>query len=280
MIIYYFFDAEFLLTQNYSLYDNSSHFRLSCYFIFLGFGVKIPLWPFHFWLTKTHVEASTAFSIFLSGILVKTAVLGLVKFKFVFTVLNQYFMFFILGYGVVDASFKLFSQVDLKKLIAYTTVQEMSIMVFLVIFDSFFSRLILIYFCFFHTAISGLFFYINDSIYKRFGTRHISSISGLISTNPTLASLVILSVFLFIGLPFTIKFYIELQILYKLIFSNKLFSYIFIFVVQYLSILFFFKHLVSMTLGPIAVVTRPDLTIKEISVFSFFISIILILSVV
>jgi NADH-quinone oxidoreductase subunit M len=42
-------------------------------FFFIGFGIKIPVWPFHYWLTKVHVEAPTGFSIFLSGFLVKTA---------------------------------------------------------------------------------------------------------------------------------------------------------------------------------------------------------------
>lgn len=48
--------------------------------ILVGFGIKVPLFPFHFWLTKTHVEAPTFFSIYLSGFLVKTAVCGLYLF--------------------------------------------------------------------------------------------------------------------------------------------------------------------------------------------------------
>jgi formate hydrogenlyase subunit 3/multisubunit Na+/H+ antiporter MnhD subunit len=44
-----------------------------------GFGVKLPIWPFYGWLPKAHVEASTNFSIFLSGVLVKFAFFGLFK---------------------------------------------------------------------------------------------------------------------------------------------------------------------------------------------------------
>ena len=48
--------------------------------LLFGFLFKIPTFPFYFWLTKTHVEALTSFSIFLSGFLVKIAVFGLYKF--------------------------------------------------------------------------------------------------------------------------------------------------------------------------------------------------------
>ena len=276
MIYWYFGNNDFIGTS-YVNYKNSVVFKTACMLIFLGFGVKIPVWPFHFWLTKTHVEASTAFSIFLSGILVKTAVLGLVKFKFIFLGLNQFFIFFIIGYGVIDASLKLYSQVDFKKLIAYATVQEMSIMVMFIVFDSFFSRLALVYFCFFHTLISGLFFYINDMIYKRFGTRHINNVSGLINTQPLLASILVTSLFLFIGLPFTIKFYIEIQLLYRILSINLFFGYIFIFMVQYASIVFFFKNTIVMVFGPIQNNKKLDVSKKELSVVIFFLSGILLL---
>jgi len=54
-------------------WEDSELFLISILF-FIGFGVKIPIWPFHYWLTRVHVEASTGFSIFLSGFLVKAAV--------------------------------------------------------------------------------------------------------------------------------------------------------------------------------------------------------------
>jgi len=66
-----------LLSEQNSLfllpsYKLTSNFIKLCFFI--GFGIKIPMWPFYYWLTKTHVEASSFFSIYLSGFLVKTAV--------------------------------------------------------------------------------------------------------------------------------------------------------------------------------------------------------------
>lgn len=74
--------------------------------ILIGLGVKIPIWPFHFWLTKTHVEAPTYFSIYLSGFLVKTAIMG---FSVSLPYLNTYSigigitLFYI---GVIDSTLK------------------------------------------------------------------------------------------------------------------------------------------------------------------------------
>lgn len=253
--------------------------KLTSFFIFIGFAVKIPLWPFHFWLTKTHVEANTGFSIFLSGILVKTALLGLFKFKFIFIYINNYFLFFIIAYGIIDVSFKLYSQVDLKKLIAYATVQEMGLLVLLISFDSQYTRLLLIYFCFFHTTISGLFFLINDIVYKRFGSRHMTNLSGICSTHPKIFTTVMVSLFIFLGFPFTIKFYIELQILYKLIYSNMYYGLLFLFIVQYLSIIFFFKNIILILFGPLNNTLSVDLTVTELVYVLFFYTLILVLSI-
>jgi len=91
------------------------------------------MWPFHFWLTKTHVEAPTYFSIYLSGFLVKTAILGFIIF--IDYVSYQVLLFFIIisFVGVFDATLKFSHQIDLKKLVAYTTIQEMN-MILLIIY--------------------------------------------------------------------------------------------------------------------------------------------------
>ena len=259
--------------------SGSFFYKAASFFIFIGFSVKIPLWPFHFWLTKTHVEASTGFSIFLSGILVKTALLGLFKFKFIFFYLNEFFIFFIISYGVIDVSLKMYSQVDLKKLVAYATIQEMGLLMLVVCFDSIYTRQLLLYFCFFHTAISGIFFLINDFIYKRVGSRHLLNISGLCTTQPGLFLVTVVSLFIFLGIPFTVKFYIELQFLYKLLYTNIYYGFLFIFIVQYISIVFFFKNVVLFLFGPIFYTKSLDITLSESIYFFYFFVIVVMLSV-
>ena len=96
----------------------------------MGLAVKIPSWPFSFWITKTHVEVNTSFSIFLSGILVKIAIIALYKFFFVFDYNSLNYIYIICLIGIIDSSFKMINQTDFKKTIAYLTIQEMNILLF------------------------------------------------------------------------------------------------------------------------------------------------------
>ena len=78
--LYLFFlvgTSSFFVTSTFHFSTFELNFLFMCWFI--GFGVKLPIWPFYGWLPKAHVEASTNFSIFLSGVLVKFAFFGLLK---------------------------------------------------------------------------------------------------------------------------------------------------------------------------------------------------------
>jgi NADH-quinone oxidoreductase subunit M len=116
-----------------SSFDTVSYYYFSPFevnFLFLcfliGFGVKLPIWPFYGWLPKAHVEASTNFSIFLSGVLVKFAFFGLFKCLLVVELEPTcIYVYPFLILGIVDTVFKIFYQIDLKKLVAYSTVVEM-----------------------------------------------------------------------------------------------------------------------------------------------------------
>jgi formate hydrogenlyase subunit 3/multisubunit Na+/H+ antiporter MnhD subunit len=78
-------------------------------------------------LTKTHVEASAGFSMYLSGFLVKTALYGFYKYTSIIGLHINTTIFIVITFiGVVDASIKMFSQFDLKKLVAFCTIQEMN----------------------------------------------------------------------------------------------------------------------------------------------------------
>jgi len=135
------FGALFLIFALIYLFliTNSSKFSVISYYYFtsfeinfmfvcwlIGFGVKLPIWPFYGWLPKAHVEASTNFSIFLSGVLVKFAFFGLLKCLLTLQLEPTFiYVYPFLVVGVSDAIFKLFYQIDLKKLVAYSTVVEM-----------------------------------------------------------------------------------------------------------------------------------------------------------
>lgn len=181
---------------------------------FIGFGIKIPLWPFHYWLTKVHVEAPTGFSIFLSGFLVKTAFFCFAYFYTLFvTPMLALIAASIVSWGFVDASIRMWSSTDIKRLIAFATIQEMNlIVIFLVLLGSS-NWLFLNLFLFVHGILSALLFYLVDNVQKRSQTRNLVTLSGFSFFMPKLHYIIWVAILVFRGFPFFIKFFIEWELL-------------------------------------------------------------------
>ena len=180
---------------------------------FIGFGIKVPIWPFHYWLTKTHVEAPSGFSIYLSGFLVKSALYGFYKFtniinNDIYTVL---FLVVVL-FGVLDASMKMWGQVDLKKMVAYGTIQEMNLIFFVFLFGDTFAVLGGILFSATHAFLSSLMFFVVDCVYRRYHTRSLLEVNGILHLTPNLGLLILFMCIFFAGLPGTIKYISEFYI--------------------------------------------------------------------
>lgn len=181
--------------------------------LFFGFGFKVPIWPFHYWLTKTHVEAASGFSIYLSGFLVKSALYGFYKMT---TLLNGDFntSFFIVicMIGVIDSSLKMWGQTDLKKLVAYGTIQEMNLIYLLFCWGDTNAIIGGILFSVTHAFLSALMFFVVDCIYRRYHTRSIVEINGLLHLTPNLGLAILFMCIFFSGLPGTIKFIVEFYV--------------------------------------------------------------------
>ena len=245
------------------------------FFFFFGFGIKIPIWPFHYWLTKTHVEAPSGFSIYLSGFLVKSALFGFLKFV---TNLNLFFntVFFVIicFFSVFDSSLKMWGQNDLKKLVAYCTIQEMNLIFISFCFGD--TNLIIcgLVFCLTHAFLSSLMFFLVDCIYKRFHSRNVIEVCGLWVVTPNLALSVILMCVFFSGLPGTLKFIVEFILFIGIIDYSFLFCLLFLFVANYLGLVGFTKNWFNAIFGVKKHfnILKLDLTVKEIYIifFSFF----------
>lgn len=216
------------------------YFLYFCFFF--GFGFKIPIWPFHHWLTKTHVEAPSGFSIFLSGFLVKSAVFGFYKLSNLLggEIDTTFFSLFAFM-GALDASYKMWAQTDLKKLVAYGTIQEMS-MVYLVLCwgDSFATYGSLI-FCITHSFLSALLFYLVDCVQRRYRTRSIVQLNGVLLTNPNLGIVILITCLVYAGLPGTMKFITEFYILSGLVEALPYSIILLIFSVNYVGTIGFCK---------------------------------------
>lgn len=181
--------------------------------LFLGFGFKIPVWPFHYWLTKTHVEAASGFSIYLSGFLVKSALYGFYKLTNSLGVnvdTTAYILIAMLG--IVDASLKMWGQTDLKKLVAYGTIQEMSIIYLVFCWGDTGAVMGGILFSATHAFLSALLFFLVDCVYRRYHTRSIVEVNGILHLTPNLGICALATCVFFSGLPGTIKFISEFYI--------------------------------------------------------------------
>lgn len=169
-------------------------------------------------------------------------------------------------------------QNDLKKLVAFSTIQEMSLMVFLLLNFNKNNNNVLYIFVVFHTFISGLYFFIVDCIYKRYNSRIVYNIKNINNLNPNLSIMIIISTYLFMGLPFTIKLSLEIYIL-NLLLNFNLFICIFIgFLINYLSMVFFFKIFIFINFGNNNFIKTFDLNKKEFIIFIIFITFIIFLN--
>jgi len=92
-------------------------------------------------------------------------------------------LIFITFIGIIDATFKFMVQVDLKKLVAYATIQEMNLILLFLLFQNTLTLTYVGYFILTHTILSTLLFYFVDIIYKRYKARSITSVFGVYSAN-------------------------------------------------------------------------------------------------
>nr|QBI37911.1 NADH dehydrogenase subunit 4 [Tetrahymena rostrata]QGS65290.1 NADH dehydrogenase subunit 4 [Tetrahymena rostrata] len=218
--------------------------------LFFGFGFKVPIWPFHYWLTKTHVEAPSGFSIYLSGFLVKTALYGFYKLNTsIFIDMNSSVFIAICIMGVVDSSLKMWGQTDLKKLVAYGTIQEMNIIYLAFCWGDSTAILGGILFSATHAFLSALMFFLVDCIYRRFHTRSLVEINGLLHVTPNLGLSILFMLVFFSGIPGTIKFITEFYIFNGLLEASPASCLILMFVANVLGLIGFSKAWFNVVFG-------------------------------
>ncbi len=244
--------------------------------LFLGFGFKAPIWPFHYWLTKTHVEAPSGFSIYLSGFLVKTALYGFYKLNTsIFIDIDSSIFIAICIMGVIDSSLKMWGQTDLKKLVAYGTIQEMNIIYLAFCWGDSYAILGGILFSATHAFLSALMFFLVDCIYRRFHTRSLIEINGILHITPNLGLAILFMTVFFSGIPGTIKFISEFYIFSGLLEASPSICLILMLVANVLGLIGFSKSWFNVVFGMPKKNTKYlpiDLSFKEsyIILYCFF----------
>lgn len=186
------------------------------FLLFISFSSKIPMLPLHLWLPEAHVEAPTAGSIILAGILLKLGVYGFIRFSLtLLPIASLYFaplIYSLAIIGIIYGSLTAIRQSDLKKIIAYTSIAHMNLVILGIFSYNTVGFQGAIYQSLNHGFVSSGLFILIGSIYDRYRTRVIHYYGGLASTMPLFTLLFLLFNIANIGFPGTGSFLGELLI--------------------------------------------------------------------
>lgn len=176
--------------------------------ILIGFGIKIPLFPFHTWLPDAHVEASTPVSVLLAGVLLKIGTYGLLRFGLgIFPDAWQVLAPFLAGWAVVSVLYgalTAIAQTDMKKMVAYSSIAHMGYILLAMAAATKLSLLGAMMQMVSHGLISATLFLLVGVVYAKAGTRDLTVLRGLLNPErgmPITGSLMILAVMASAGTP-------------------------------------------------------------------------------
>lgn len=187
--------------------------------LLIGFGIKIPLVPFHTWLPDAHVEASTPISVLLAGVLLKLGTYGLLRFGLgLFPEAWASLAPWLASWAVVSVlygAFNAIAQTDMKKMVAYSSVGHMGYILLAAAATTPLSILGAIFQMISHGLISALLFLLVGVVYQKTGTRDINVLRGLLNPErglPLIGSLMVLGVMASAGIPGMMGFISEFVI--------------------------------------------------------------------
>ena len=185
--------------------------------LFASFAVKVPMWPFHTWLPDAHVQAPTAGSVILAGILLKLGAYGFIRFSLpMLPEASHYFAHFVFVLSIVAViytSLVALVQEDMKKLIAYSSVAHMGFVTIGIFsftqqgLDGAMFQMVS------HGIVSGALFLCVGVVYDRMHTREIAQYGGAVNVMPYYAAFFMVFTMASAGLPGTSGFVGEILVL-------------------------------------------------------------------
>jgi NADH-quinone oxidoreductase subunit M len=200
---------DFVTIQNAIRSGQIPNFSGAAIWLFLGFfiafAVKVPLFPFHTWLPDAHVEAPTAGSVLLAGVLLKMGTYGMLRFNLQLfpeqSRSNAPWIMVLALIGIIYGALVAMVQPNMKKLIAYSSISHLGFVV-LGLFS--FTQLGLdgaVYVMLSHGVSTGALFMLAGILYERRHTYEISEFGGLATPMPVYATFFLFIVLASVGLP-------------------------------------------------------------------------------
>lgn len=192
-----------LRTGLFALDENMARLLFGAFF--LAFAIKVPLWPLHTWLPDAHVEAPTAGSVILAGVLLKLGSYGLVRFNLMLFPEASRWAAPAIGVlaviGIIYGAIVAFAQSDMKKLVAYSSVSHMGFVVLGIFALNMQGVSGAILQMINHGLSTSALFLVVGFIYERRHTRQLAAFGGLWTVMPIYAGLSLVMVLSSAGLP-------------------------------------------------------------------------------
>ena len=228
-IIYIFISTGTTDVETLLVYNFTTNEQLILWIAFFtSFMVKIPMWPFHTWLPDAHVEAPTAGSVILAGVLLKMAGYGFIRFSIgFFPDASEFFAPFIFSLSVIAiivTSLIALVQEDMKKLIAYSSVAHIGFVtlgIFTFTVQGIEGGIIQMIS---HGIVSAALFLCVGVVYDRLHTREIARYGGLVSKMPFYSFSFMIFILASLGLPGTSGFVGEFLVLLSIFTVNTYFA--------------------------------------------------------
>jgi proton-translocating NADH-quinone oxidoreductase chain M len=177
---------------------------------FIGFGIKVPLVPLHIWLPEAHVEAPTPGSVILAGIILKLGIYAILRllFGFIFDIHKDvlFFILIISLIGFLYASQVALSQIDIKKIIAYSSIAHMNFSLLGLFSETIVGLIGLFYLMVGHAITSSALFLGIGVLYDRYKTRLICYYGSLVLLMPIFSVIYFLFILSNFGFPGTFNF--------------------------------------------------------------------------
>ncbi len=209
IIALYFYAEPHTLNMMELIKRNSTYgytFQLIVFAAFyVGFAIKVPAWPFHTWLPDAHVEAPTAVSVILAGVLLKMGTYGLMRISYpMFPEAAVYYSIPVALIGLVAIIYGAFvsmAQKDLKKLVAYSSVSHMGFCMLGLAALTTAGWAGCMYQMFSHGVLTGALFLLVGVLYDRAHTREIAAFGGIGAKVPLFTGIFVLFGMGSLGLP-------------------------------------------------------------------------------